>query len=399
MPFWDIVAANHDTPRRDRGMGPPLVLTGLPGIAKTSRMRRLARLKRCGSETIIPALVQSTEFGGQPYLNERVTASGEVERELALAPAAWAKRAVQYRRCTIVLDEGNLTSQEVFAALLRAVLENMVGDFDLGTGVNWVLLQNPIEVAERLGGVELAAQFVNRFGILDAGLPPFADWTDYVMLEEDPDFELEDDGNPEDREKRILQKWPTFYRKAAAEVVTFLTAKRERWMAYPKAGPDEHKPWPSPRSWSEGAIRARASAALHGLSPEDSFLWQAAFVGQEVVRELNIFTRAQDLPDPEAWLQGEAKFQPNDARPDRTQSFLVSVGLVLATLPKNRRKSEFHRLVRFAAGLQGRRDTVVRCFSQFAKTISAQEIMGLPADLEDFFHDIGEVANAARGGL
>lgn len=405
MGDMDIMAAAFDTPRVDGGFGLNIIIEGESGSGKSALMRRLARRKRAHCEVLIPILKESTEFGGQPFLNEKILyKDGKAvakERELALAPAAWGKRIAAGKRSLTVVEEGNAASMSVFGAMMQCVLDNQLGDFDLGPGNRWVLLMNPLDIASQIGGVELPPQFLNRFGKLIWSPPPFEQWVDHVrrssgVHEEDEEDEYwQDDGDADAREARILKAWGAHYEKSVTEVVTFLSSKPDRLQQFPRTAEAQHQPWCSRRSWADGAIRARASAALHKLSADDSLKFQAAFVGLEAVRELNTFTRNQDLPDPRKWLAGEATFTPSDDRPDRTQSFLVSVGLTFANMPKGKRDKELNRLVSFAKTLDGRRDTVVRAFYTFAKTLGAKEIMDLPQDLEKFFHEIGSVASRA----
>lgn len=262
---------------------------------------------------------------------------------------------------------------------------------------------NPIDIAAQIGGVELPPQFLNRFGKIVWTPPAFHEWVDYVSLGENPEHEEQDDGDADERERKVWAAWPEAYERASTEIITFLSAKPDRLQQFPTNAEQQHQPWPSRRSWADGAIRARASARIHNLSTDDAMRFQAAFVGTEPIKELHTFLRAQDLPDPKEWLANKCQFQPTDDRPDRTQSFLVSVGLTLANMTKGKRDKELERLVRFAKTLDGRRDTVVRAFYTFAKTMGHKEVMDLPRDLETFFHDIGAVSakadvnNARRG--
>lgn len=407
MGVWNIVSAAFDTPRRDGGWGLPLVLTGLPGTAKTSKAKDLARQKGAACEVLIPSLMESTDFGGHPYLNERTVFNADgkpagKEKELALAAPAWAKRAARSGRCLVVIDEGNAANQTTFAALMRTVLDNQCGDFDLGGGTRWLFLMNPVDVSAAIGGQEIPPALANRFGHLDAGMPDFNEWVEWISLGEDPNAERAAVAVPEEREREILDVWADAFEKASTEVVTFLTAKPDRRMGMPNPGPALHGPWPSPRSW-EMAIRARASARVHGLGAEDALRFQAAFVGHEAVREFHEFIRRQDLPDPKEWLAGKVTFEASDERPDRTQSFLVACGLTLAQMPKGKRSKELTRLLSFAKGLDGRRDAAARSFFTFVSTLDHSEIMGLDRSLEAYFNDVASVAgkadsrNARRG--
>src|ERR671928_1425190 len=141
----------------------PVLLWGAPGTGKTSVVRAMADALGWPCETVIAAIREPSDFAGLPVVTE-----GDVR----MAPPRWAQRLAAAGRGLLFLDEISTAPPAVQAALLRVVLEGVVGHLDLPDGVVVVAAANPPEQAA--DGWDLSAPLANRFVHLDWTVEPAA---------------------------------------------------------------------------------------------------------------------------------------------------------------------------------------------------------------------------------
>ncbi|MCW2570964.1 MAG: ATPase associated with various cellular 5 [Frankiales bacterium] len=131
--------------------GVPVLLIGGAGIGKSSKLRALAAARGIHQEIITASVHDPADFNGFPHLKD-----GAFEFE----PPAWARRAAAAGTCRIVFDEINTAPHTVQAALLRVILEGVVGPLTL-PGAQFIAAMNPVDIA--VGGWELPPPMANRF--------------------------------------------------------------------------------------------------------------------------------------------------------------------------------------------------------------------------------------------
>src|SRR3984957_5272722 len=100
----------------------PVLLWGAPGTGKTSVIRAMAEPVGCPCETVFPPTREPSDFAGLPVV---------VGDGVRFAPPAWARRLAEAGRGLLFLDELSTAPPAVQAALLRVVLERVVGDLEL----------------------------------------------------------------------------------------------------------------------------------------------------------------------------------------------------------------------------------------------------------------------------
>src|SRR5471032_1159459 len=131
--------------------GVPVLLWGSPGTGKTSAVVALADAIGWPCEVVVGSIREPTDFGGLPVV---------VDGGVKLAPPAWAQRLVEAGHGLLFLDELTTAPPAVQAAMLRVVLERVVGDIKLPAAVRVVAAANPPEQAA--DGWELAPPLANR---------------------------------------------------------------------------------------------------------------------------------------------------------------------------------------------------------------------------------------------
>ena len=140
--------------------GVSVTLWGDPGAGKTSVINQISNSYNLWLETVIASIREPSDFSGLPVVREN---------SMYLAPPSWAKNIVerdqQGQRSVLFYDEISTAPESVQAALLRPILEGVVGGLRLPQDVITVAAANPPEIAA--GGWEMSAPIANRFLHLD----------------------------------------------------------------------------------------------------------------------------------------------------------------------------------------------------------------------------------------
>lgn len=144
-------------------VGVPVLLWGSPGIGKTSIMQDIARSYGLHLETVIASIREPSDFSGLPYFDNGV---------MRLASPAWAHNVIKKNDegvpSLVFYDEISTAPPATQAALLRPILENVVGETTMPSTVRTVAAANPPRVASN--GWDLTPPAANRFVHLDWGM-------------------------------------------------------------------------------------------------------------------------------------------------------------------------------------------------------------------------------------
>jgi len=323
----DILRAAVMTPGEGGRWGLPILIEGEPGTGKTSRIRsEVAEPSALHLETLIASIREPADFLGFPIPD------GE---SIRYAVAKWAQEVVERGEGLVFLDELNTAPPAVQAALLRVVLDGVVGDTELPKRVRFIAAQNSTEDAA--GGWDLAPPLANRFGHLKWDAPTVDEWSDWITSSMDPS----DWGcvSSEEQEQEVMAQWPDAWARATGVVTGFMRRRPELMHKMPAADdPARGKAWPSARSWAN-ATRAFASSIVHGLDSDSRDSFVGAFVGMDASYELIAWMAEADLPDPVDLLEGRVSFKHDPYRLDKTTAVLnACIGFVAPEDAENREK-------------------------------------------------------------
>ncbi len=293
----------------------PVLLWGAPGTGKTSAIRAMSDAMGWHCETVIAAIREPSDFSGLPVVSASADGSGAVE--VQMAPPRWAQRLATIGQGLLFLDEISTAPPSVQAALLRVVLERVVGDLPLPDGVVVVAAANPPEQAA--DGWDLSAPLANRFCHLDWVVEPAAFAEGLVGGFRTPTVAA------------LPADWEASMTATRSLISAFITVRPGLACELPTDAARAGRGWPSPRTWDMVARLWAAARSVDASTEAETALITGA-VGEGAGVELLMWHLAMDLPDPEAVLADPAGFEIPD-RGDRTHAIVSSVAAAVAANP------------------------------------------------------------------
>lgn len=338
MDIRKMLKALWFTPGIKGRWGLPVLFEGKPGTAKSAQVEAAAKSLGLHCETLIASLREPSDFLGLPIPTEDA-----VEYRVGV----WARRLMQAKYGVGFLDELNTAAPAVQAALLRMVLDGVVGDLVLPNTIRWVGAQNA--VGDAAGGWDLAPPLANRFGHFPWDVPSTDNWCEWLLGCNDGVFmpvAPAKDAKPEKVEKHakatnvasmaeqeeqaVLDVWIEPFARMRGSVSAFLHRRSELLHKQPQTGSAEaSKAWPSPRTW-EMAARAATGAEIHDLSEAERETLVAGFIGAGAAGEWFAFSRTMDLPDPADVLDEKVPFKYDPKRQDRVYAILSGCGALIS---------------------------------------------------------------------
>lgn len=281
----------------------PVLLWGSPGTGKTSVVRALGESLGWLTEVVIGSIREPADFAGLP-----VVINGAVE----MAPPLWARRLATAGQGILFLDELTTAPPAVQAAMLRVVLERVVGDLALPDGVRVIAAANPPE--EAADGWELSPPLANRLVHLDWPVNAPAVARGLVMGFGAPPHH----GGSTPSEAQTIA--------ARAAVGAFLEVRPALVLGVPKVAEQASRGWPSPRSW-ESVARLLAMCDAVGATEDARTLLVLGTVGEGAGIEFLSWFANMDLPNPEDVLADPDGFELPE-RSDRAFAVLTGVAAV-----------------------------------------------------------------------
>lgn len=290
----------------------PVLLWGAPGTGKTSAVKAMAHELGLPCETVIASIREPSDFAGLPVV---------VDGKVIFAPPRWARSLAEHERGILFLDEISTAPPAVQAALLRVVLERVVGDLELPEGIVVVAAANPPALAA--DGWDLSPPLANRFCHLDwpVEAQTFAEgltagWAPPVV-------------------PALPEGWDSQLAIGRGLVSAFVSVRPGLTVAMPDDGSTAGRGWPSPRSWEMAALLWTA-AAVSGASEQARAALVMGAVGQGTGLELLNWASEMDLPDPERVLADPEAFVMPE-RGDRAYAALSAIAAAVAANPTEQR--------------------------------------------------------------
>jgi hypothetical protein len=290
----------------------PVLLWGAPGTGKTSAIAAMADAVGLPCETVIASIREPSDFAGLP-----VVADGAV----LFAPPRWARRLAEHDRGILFLDEISTAPPAVQAALLRVVLERVVGDLELPEGIVVIAAANPPELAA--DGWDLSPPLANRFCHLDWPVESHAFAEGLAGGWPAPVVPILPDG------------WSSQLSTGRGLISAFVSVRPALTVAMPDDGTSAGRGWPSPRSWEMAALLWTAATVSRASEQARAALVMGA-VGQGAGLELLNWANEMDLPDPEEVLRDPASFVMPE-RGDRAYAALSAIAAAVADEPTEQR--------------------------------------------------------------
>jgi MoxR-like ATPase len=333
--------------------GVPVLLWGSPGTGKTSAVCALGDALGWPVEVVIGSIREPSDFAGLP-----VVISGAVR----LAPPAWAQRLCAAERGLLFLDELTTAPPAVQAAMLRVVLERVVGDVTLPAAIRVVAAANPPEQAA--DGWELAPPLANRLVHVDWPVEAKRVAQGLAVGFPRPTFA----GLDQPPEQAIALS-------ARAAVAAFLQVRPALVLQVPSTAASASRGWPSPRSW-EAVAKLLAACEVARASAEARAVLVTGAVGEGPGLEFLSWLEHADLPDPEIVLADPDSFTMPE-RSDRAFAALTAVAAVAVARGDHSSWSAAWRVVARAA------DTVPDVATLVARTLAKHRPDGaqLPAEV------------------
>jgi len=350
----------------------PVLVWGSPGTGKTSYIKKLGEALNLPVEIEIGSVREPSDFGF-PILKD-----GCVEK----APPAWAKRLVKAGKGILFLDELSTSPPAVQAAMLRIVLERVVGDTALPQAVAIVAAANPPE--EAAGGWDLTAPMANRFCHLDWKVDASTWLEGFISDWPEPKIEI------------LPSDWKSRLPKAKAKVASFINSRRQMLNVVPESDNQKGKAWPSSRSWEMAAILL---AAAESVSDEDAAIrLVSGCVGSGAGIEFAAFLKNLDLPDPESLLKAPKSFI-LPTRGDIAYAVLSSVIAAVASIPSKERWIAAWVILSNAAA-QGGKDIVIPAAKGLIQnqTFNKKGFLNrpLPPQVEVFLNEISSFIRISK---
>lgn len=293
----------------------PVLLWGGPGTGKSAVIRQLGEKLQLPVVTVIASLREPADFAGLPVVME----NGSIR----LAEPSWASYLIQQGSGILFLDEITTAPPAVQAALLRVVLERVVGDVSLPEEVSVVAAANPPELAA--GGWDLSPPLANRFCHLEWPVDSDRFLEALTSGWPSPEIGVADPSAGDEASIRVR-----------STLAGFLRGRPGLLYSMPEDVSTTGRAWPSPRSWD---MAADLWITAESLQADDDviLLLISGSVGPGAARELLAWQREADLPDPETVLADPSAFR----LPERGDRQFAVLGALAAAVRSNPTKERW----------------------------------------------------------
>lgn len=282
--------------------GLPVLIEGEPGIAKTARIKQLARVVAVKARSLFAAQHPPEDFSGALIPDGKGGAN-------QVCPLAQIRELVKEERGIIFLDEINGAPPATQGAVQSFIHERVAGDQQIPGRIRVIAAQNPAEIAT--GGFQMSPPLANRFvHVTDPG-PTARNWITYIMGTSSTKLQA----SLKQIEEQIIDDWPNIFPESQALFAGFMEAMGAEYLHKrpPLAHPESSKAWPSHRTW-DYALRGWTAARIleKGDNIRDALV--ECCVGPGAAAAFLEYARKADIPKPLEVI--ESKWRPDKDRLD-----------------------------------------------------------------------------------
>jgi hypothetical protein len=346
--------------------GLPVNFRGGSGVGKSSVFRQFAKGYGIECQILSPALKGEGQFGCVPVPNK------DGQRLMYPAP-----EFIDMLRPVgmVLVDEITSTPVALEPYCLGLLLDRMLGDTYLGARVRTFAACNPPHMAAN--GRELSLPTNARMGWIEWPTPKAAEflarprWGNVTRP-------IIDEINVEAEEKRVLGLWPKAYSQADGIMSAWVRRFGDSMIGddptktFLYCEPNATEPavlpaWANPRT-IDFATCALASAYCQGLDDDARDLFVQCFMGTTAFASFDTFQRANDIGDPEDYLDGHKELTWDSTRIDLSAARLMACVNFLLNDPKgvDKRNSRADRVAGWLGQIR-EKDIAVPALQQLVK--------------------------------
>ncbi len=278
--------------------GLPLLIEGEPGIAKTARIKQMARWLDAELSIFFAAPHPPENFAGALIPD----GSGGAKNIVALAEL---RKIIKRGTGILFLDEVNGAAPATQGAIQSLIHERVSGGEDIPGSVRIVAAQNPEEIAT--GGFRLSAPVANRFVHLTDPGPTSSEWSRWLAGGEG----TKGTRTLDDLETIIVKGWPDIFPEVQGLFCGFMDRHGSLIHKRPASSdPRSSRAWPSHRTW-DYAVRAWTTQRLLGRSETIAHALVEACVGAGAAKTFVTYASQTKIPSPMDVLKGNWRIDPD----------------------------------------------------------------------------------------
>lgn len=278
--------------------GAPLLLEGEPGIAKTARIKQIAKGLHTDLFVFYAAPHPPESFAGALIPDGKGGAT-------SIVALSELRKAIERGTGIIFLDEINGAAPATQGALQSLVHERISGGVSIPGELRILAAQNPEEIAT--GGFRLSPPVANRFMHRADPGPTADEWIKWST----GGTTWESKYNLDDLERLIAHSWPDVWPEVQGLFAGFIHRHPDLLHKRPDIShPDSGKAWPSHRMW-DIARRIWTTQRIMGRSETIAEAVIESCVGPGAGGVFMTYATKTKIPAPTEILNGQWTIDPN----------------------------------------------------------------------------------------